>query len=421
VTVRPSPIEAARERHRLADVARRTAIFLPTTAGTVTVRCPIPAHGHPDRTPSMRLYLDDDRYYCFGCGAKGDVIQWVRDTEGLGVTEAVSHLDSQQPLRNAWAGIIPAGWLARRAGSGPTDGPDPARTPRRMVLATLEAAWVRYSTGEGHQAGTAYLAGREIDIAVLERVTGRAEVGYTSPGSHGLVDVLRADGFTDDQLVDAGLARRVAGGEHTIDAYRQRALVPVRTEDGDVCGLVGRSVARSDAPKYLNPPRTAVYDKSINLYCPLPAPPHRRGTAVVVEGTLDALAVATTAVRAGLAGRLWPVTQSGRELSSGQVEQILAATDRPTILALDADSAGREATARLSQAFANHHRSTASARLPEGHDPASLLAGVCGRSPHEARAALVALTGCVLPRPREAGPISRSPELAPVVSAEVGL
>jgi DNA primase len=270
VTVRPSPIEAARERHRLADVARRTAIFLPTTAGTVTVRCPIPAHGHPDRTPSMRLYLDDDRYYCFGCGAKGDVIQWVRDTEGLGVTEAVSHLDSQQPLRNAWAGIIPAGWLARRAGSGPTDGPDPARTPRRMVLATLEAAWVRYSTGEGHQAGTAYLAGREIDIAVLERVTGRAEVGYTSPGSHGLVDVLRADGFTDDQLVDAGLARRVAGGEHTIDAYRQRALVPVRTEDGDVCGLVGRSVARSDAPKYLNPPRTAVYDKSINLYCPLP-------------------------------------------------------------------------------------------------------------------------------------------------------
>jgi len=59
----PTPITAAKQQHRLADVAARTAIPLTAAAGTVTVRCPMPAHGHPDRTPSMRLYLDNDRYY----------------------------------------------------------------------------------------------------------------------------------------------------------------------------------------------------------------------------------------------------------------------------------------------------------------------------------------------------------------------
>ena len=76
----PSPIQAALRRHRLAEVVRRTGVLLSTDTGSVTVRCPLPSHGHPDRTPSMRLYLDDDRYYCFGCAAKGDVIQWVRET-----------------------------------------------------------------------------------------------------------------------------------------------------------------------------------------------------------------------------------------------------------------------------------------------------------------------------------------------------
>ncbi|MGO9657399.1 MAG: hypothetical protein ACLP7F_03415, partial [Acidimicrobiales bacterium] len=63
---RPSPVEAARARHRLSGVAGRTGIALGTVSGTVTVNCPMVSHGHHDRTPSMRLYLDDDHYYCFG-------------------------------------------------------------------------------------------------------------------------------------------------------------------------------------------------------------------------------------------------------------------------------------------------------------------------------------------------------------------
>ncbi|MGI8751263.1 MAG: CHC2 zinc finger domain-containing protein [Acidimicrobiales bacterium] len=78
------PIGAAKARRPLAEVFARTGLHLPTGAGSVTVRCPMPSHGHPDRTPSMRLFLDDNPFYCFGCGARGDVIQWTRETEGSG-------------------------------------------------------------------------------------------------------------------------------------------------------------------------------------------------------------------------------------------------------------------------------------------------------------------------------------------------
>ncbi len=99
---RPLPVEAARARHRLADAAGPTGVAVGTVSGTMTVSCPMPSHGHPDRTPSMRLYLDDDRYYCFGCGAKGDVVQWVRDAEGLSLGEAIAALDGSQHFCNAW-------------------------------------------------------------------------------------------------------------------------------------------------------------------------------------------------------------------------------------------------------------------------------------------------------------------------------
>ena len=414
-----TPIADARRRHRLADIAVRTGIPLMATTGSVTVRCPMPNHGHPDRTPSMRLFLDDDHFYCFGCHARGDVIQWVRSTNSLSVRDAIRLLDSGQPILNAWVARSDAEWRPRR--SGPSDGPDQGRTPRHEVLAVLEAAWGCYSTGEGHRVGASYLASRGIDIAVLEHFTGRPEVGHTLPGFRGLVELLRADGFTADQLVDAGLVRRAVESGHTIDAYRQRVLVPVRTENGDVCGLVGRSVGRTDAPKYLNPPRTVVYDKSLNLYSPLPAPPNRRGTAVVVEGTLDALAVATAALRAGLSGWLWPVTQSGRELSGPQIERILTLTAGPPLLALDADTAGREATERLSRAFAARNRTTTKARLPEGHDPASWLSAACGSSRQATRVALATLTGVDAPWLRSSWRLSSATDPAPLIVPEVGL
>jgi DNA primase len=367
-----SPIEAARNRHRLADVAARTGIWLPRTGGDVTVACPLPSHGHPDRSPSMRLHLDRSRYHCFGCGAHGDVVQWVSDAEHLGVLDAITHLDRRLPITNTWAGNSGAGYPPSASASGIAERPDPDRTPVAALHDAFTAAWDHYTSSVRHRLGVDYLAGRRIDVACLEAVTGRAEVGHTRPGAAALVTALRRQGVTDDTMIDAGLARRYPDRPDLRDAYRQRVLLPVRNADGQVIGLLGRNVGDPRWPKYLNPPRTAIYDKSRDLYQPLPGPTRPGAHVIVVEGPLDALAIATTAISADLGDRYCPLTQSGRQLSATQARYVRS-LDRHPILAFDADAAGRDSTTRIGALLAFAGCQAHVAALPDSEDPASWL------------------------------------------------
>ena len=362
----PSPIQNARARHRLADVAQRTGIHLATLSGSLTVRCPLPAHGHPDRSPSMRLYLDDDRFYCFGCSAKGDVIDWVTQTERVSIPAALAILDSARPLANAWAGQAPQTHQPGR--------PEVDRTPPGRVLAALQAAWAHYAGPAGRAQAGAYLQRRGIRIDILEARTGRAEAGHTPQGATRLTHTLRAQGFSDDELVDAGLAQRHGDGTLT-DFYRDRLLIPVRDTQHHVIGIIGRNTSdQGRCAKYKNPPRTAVYDKSVDLYQPLPDPAPPDGRIVVVEGTLDAIAVAVAAINARCDHLYCPVTQSGRELSPHQLRHVLDKSPNPPILAFDSDPAGQDSARRYHTAIANVGRQADIARLPAGHDPASWLA-----------------------------------------------
>ena len=101
--MRPSPIEAARARHSLDDVARRAGVNLYRTSGSVMVRCPLPSHGHFDRSPSLRLHLDDGIRHCFGCGQTAGVVEWVCQGEGGGWRQAIHILDSGRMLGRACA------------------------------------------------------------------------------------------------------------------------------------------------------------------------------------------------------------------------------------------------------------------------------------------------------------------------------
>jgi DNA primase len=277
-----TPLELAPKRHRLADVAERTGVFVARPEGTLSVRCPMVSHGHPDRTPSMRLFLDNDRYYCLACGARGDVVQWARDAEGLSLAGAIAALDSRRPLRNAWEGQMPER-AVHRAPLGGNELPDPDRSDVGRLLEALAAAWGFYSSSSRHRLGRRCLAGRGIDIDVLEAVTGRAEVGHTAGGRDALARVLLAQGFSPDELVDSGLARRRERGTELVDVYRERVLFPVRDEAGHVEACSAARWVTSAGPS-TNPARSAVYDKSLHLYQPLPAPVHPSGHVVVVEG-----------------------------------------------------------------------------------------------------------------------------------------
>ena len=431
--MRPSPIEAARGRHSLDDVARRAGINLYRTSGSVMVRCPLPSHGHFDRSPSLRLYLDDGMWHCFGCGETGDVVEWVCQSEGVGWNQAIRILDSGRALTCAWAtsespplrrDLSSGRWTPTTSmrpveTPGQSDYPDLSRTTVTRVFDCLATAWAYYSHGPLHERGAAYLERRGIDVAVLEAHIGRDEVGHTPASSRGLVTAMRVKGFADDELVDAGLAHRGGDGRVT-DFYRQRVLVPIRDQESRVCGLVGRNVGAERWPKYKNPPRTHTYDKSINLYRPLPAPTAGRwGQVVVVEGTLDAMAIAVAAIRCGRATQFCPVTQSGRELSAKQLEQAVSLNRGPLVLAFDGDAAGRESARRHAMAAVRLGHAVSVTTLPGDHDPASWLAERGSNGLSAWAVAGAPERGHPLPRPVPAGtyPATRLAALETVPSS----
>jgi len=388
---RPSPIEEAKAKHRLVEVARRTGLPVQDgQAGSVTVRCPMPSHGHPDRTPSMRLHLDHDVWFCFACSPRkpdgnpvgADVVEWVRRTEGVSWRQAVALLDSGRPLTNAWAGAGPGAGARRHLGSEPGhvnrlsgagERPDLGRTPAERIRHALRAAWAYYSCDALHRRADAYLTGRGIEVRWLEEQTGGREVGHTPARPDGLVRRLSGLGFSPDELVDAGLAHRCPGGARLDDYYRQRVLLPIRDGAGQITGFIGRNVGDSRWPKYKNPPRTHLYDKSVNLYQPLP-PPAIEGQVVVVEGTLDAMAIAVAAIVAGSGHLFCPVTQSGRELSPEQLGHVLGLHRAPPVIAFDGDRPGIDSNVRVVAAAAERGREALVVILPDGHDPASWLA-----------------------------------------------
>jgi DNA primase len=326
----------------------------------------------------MRLYLDDGRFYCFGCGARGDVVQWVSDAERANVIEAIRLLDSGAPFSNTWAGAGAASWprntepatQAARA----NELPDLDRTPSDRVRAALRAAWGYYTGQTFHAQGAEYLAKRGIDVAVLEAHTGRAEVGCTPAMHNGLVTALRARGFTNDDLVDAGVAHRPLDADSVSDYYRQRVLIPLRDPSGELCAIIGRNVGDVRWPKYKNPPRTHAYEKSVNLYQPLPIPGLRDGRVIVVEGTIDAMAIAVAAIRRRMPHYFCPITQSGRELSQCQLESILKLHSGPIFISFDGDAPGRDSNRRIAAAIRRRGRDVRVISLPDGADPASLLA-----------------------------------------------
>jgi DNA primase len=358
---------AARKRHSLSSVARRTGYVLPETSGDVFVSCPMP--GHDDSTPSMLLHLDDDRYHCFGCGAGGDVVQWVSDIYGLDARGALAMLDADnEQFRAPPKGTVVATQGAARA-RHLNEQPDLARTSAERVRAALMAAWRYYTLPRLAARAAEYLADRGIDIIGLGGVA-----GHTPYKPDGLVAQLRGRGFTADELVDAGLARR-REGELLVDAFQQRVLVPVRDDSGVVIGLIGRLVTGDERrPKYLNPARTVVYDKSTALYMPTRVPLAPDGQVVIVEGTLDALAIAAAARTAGAEDRFQAVSTSGLGFSDVQIAAILAMHPRAPVQALDGDAEGQRTAAQLAARIAQRGRESAIVTLPAGEDPASWLA-----------------------------------------------
>ncbi|MBI2913604.1 MAG: DNA primase [Chloroflexi bacterium] len=276
---------------------------------------------HSERTPSFIVSPDRQSWHCFGaCGTGGDAIAFVMRKEGLEFPEALRMLAQR-------AGVL----LPERRVSQEED-----RIRERLRAANeAAAAWYRrlLLDGDAGRAASEYLERRGADGPTAEAFG----LGYSPPAWEAMRERLRQEGFTDAELLAAGLLVEGESGPH--DRFRGRLMFPIRDLRGRVIGFGARALDDS-LPKYLNTSQTPIFDKGGVLYALERAQDgiRREGRAVIVEGYMDAIA-------AHQHGFDNVVASMGTALTERQV-RLLKRLSAQIVLALDADAAGSEAAVR---------------------------------------------------------------------------
>jgi DNA primase len=304
---------------------------------------------HGEKSPSFYVY--DDGYHCFGCGAHGDAITFVMQSQGLSFMEAVSQLAAEAGLQVPRP--TPEAAEAERRRLDITDVLDLAKTHYQHRLALPEG-----------RAARDYLLGRGLTEATIARF------GLGWAGERGALTAdLSRQGIEIAQLADAGLIRRDEESDRTFELFSQRVMFPILDRRGVIISFGGR-ILGTGQPKYVNGPETSVFSKRRNLFGLNLARDGVRngGTLIVVEGYMDVIATAQSGFTAAVA----PL---GTALTIDQLEELWRVSPCPT-LCFDGDAAGARAASRameLALPMLTPERTLKFATLPAGEDPDSLV------------------------------------------------
>lgn len=303
---------------------------------------------HGEKTPSFYVY--DDHYHCFGCGAHGDAIGFVMQSQGAGFMEAVEQLAAEAGMEV------------------PKPSPEAAEADRRRhdLTSVLELAQTVYQRRlrlpEG-RAALDYLRGR----GLTEETIDRFGLGWSGEGRGGLISELKREGVEPELLAETGLLRGSDDGGPGRELFFNRVMFPIRDRRGRVISFGGRTLGDGQ-PKYLNGPETSLFSKRRNLYALDLARAARGAAIVVVEGYMDVTALH----QAGFAGAVAPL---GTALTEEQLEELWRLSPAP-VLCFDGDAAGARAAARsadLALPLLAPDRSLRIATLPTGEDPDTLV------------------------------------------------
>jgi len=316
-----------------------------------TGRCPF----HEERTPSFSVNAVDKLYYCFGCGAKGDLITFVRETEGLDFAGSIEWLAERFRVPLEYEESSPA--------------QDAARKRRERLFALLHQAASYYErTLWETEAGSFvrdYLRGRGLG----EEVSRDFRLGFALGGDT-LTRKALAKGFTRDELRAAGL-QRASGGDY----FSRRLLFPLADRQGRVLGFQARQLFEDDPlkAKYVNTPESELFHKGWVVYGldKARAAIAREDRACVVEGNTDVIALRQ-------AGFQPVVASMGTALTEQQLKELGRLTKR-LWLAFDGDAAGESATLRGMALAVEQGFDVKVVPLPAGIDPADDPSGFDAR------------------------------------------
>jgi len=307
---------------------------------------------HQEKTPSLYVSPEKQLWHCYGCQRGGDHFTFIQEIE---------HVDFSTALR----------MLAEKTGVELEEGTSAGRRreQKRSILQLNELA-SRYF----HYVLLDDVAGRAALRQLEARGVTRASMvefllGFAPAGDRkdNLVRFLRKRGVGDPEMVEAGLAVRLEGSRELWDRFRQRLIVPIHDERGQLVGFGGRVMDDRQQPKYLNTQQTALYDKGRTLFNLHRA---RRGIAalkhvVIMEGYFDAI----SAWQAGVTN---VVTTSGSALTEHQI-RLLKRETQELVLAFDRDEAGRTATQRAITAATRSGLRIRVIQVPDGKDPDDYL------------------------------------------------
>lgn len=302
---------------------------------------------HNEKTPSFTVYPETQSFYCFGCGAGGDAITFIRKAENLDYIEAVK-------------------LLAQRAGMVmPEDGVDESLSlqRKRMLEANREAARFfhqRLIADEGAQA-LAYFTNRGLTMATIRHFG----LGYAPASWDALRNHLLTKGFQEEELVLANLLQRSRrNAARCYDNFRNRVMIPIIDLRGNIVAFGGR-VLDDSKPKYINTADTLVYKKSQGVFALNFAKSHIGQEIILAEGYMDVIALHQ-------AGFQNAVACLGTALTEEQA-RIIARYAHEVILSYDADDAGQTAARRAIQIFNRTGLKVRVLRLTGGKDPDEII------------------------------------------------
>ena len=346
----PESVEQVRQAADLVELLRGR-VELVRRGGRFWARCPF----HEERSPSFTIMPDHRNYYCFGCGAKGDAITWMREREGAGsFSEAIEALADRFHVELRYQETSPQEEAERAAG-----------VRRLQLLGRASDFYAAYlwKADEAEHARR-YLLDRGFEEALLRRF----KVGY-APGAGGMLAQRAAQqGFTRQELIEAGLARHSGSG----DFFTSRIMFPICDARGRVQGFGGRTLDPNERAKYVNSAEGPAFRKRRLLYNldQARASASRAGWVAVAEGYTDVLGMA----KAGMDNA---VACMGTSLTTEQL-RLLARTADEVRLCFDGDQAGQDAAWRSVEAAAGVTVRLSAVPFPPGRDPGDLAGDDAG-------------------------------------------
>ena len=296
---------------------------------------------HGEKTASFSVVPDKQFYYCFGCGKGGGVINFVMDIEHLEFADAVEHLAGLCNMEVPDAGNKKVGDYKKRL------------CEMNAEAARFFHAKLKEPVGAG---AVEYIKKRRLSPSTVTRFG----LGYAPPGWNNLSDYLRKKGYTNAEMIEAGLVRKSERGVY--DVFRDRLMFPIIDHRGNVLAFGGRVMqGDGNGQKYINTGNTPIYSKKNTLYAYNIAKKTAEKQMILVEGYMDAVSLHQAGFTNTVASLGTALTEEHAKLLSRTVNEV--------VIAYDTDKAGTAATERAIGVFGENGISIRILRVPGGKDP----------------------------------------------------